>query len=64
MLHFKKVILKVRMGVASAKICTQESLESTPDSLYAMPNSSFHFATSPDSCVHKRHFVNSATYES
>jgi len=32
--------------------------------VYAMPNSRFHFAISADSCVHKRHFVNSATHES
>jgi len=32
--------------------------------VYAMPNSRFHFAISADSCVHNRHFVNSATHES
>jgi len=32
--------------------------------VYAMPNSRFHFTISADSCVHKRHFVNSATHES
>jgi len=32
--------------------------------VYAMPNSRFHFAISAGSCVHKRHFVISATHES